>query len=164
MSNRQTTPADEALTSWRKQVDQQIGDLLQRPQGSPNGLMAVGGKVGTWAVLALNAAIWTAGATTPAYCLDADGFVHLRGFATTIAAATPSTPNTIGTLPAGYRPTNVTQIGWASWCGNNGGARNVASGLVLPSGVIQHDYSGGIAGSLYFVDLGGIAPFYAGGQ
>lgn len=104
MSNRQTSPPDEALTTWRKSVDAAIGDLQQRPQGSPNGLMAPGGAAGSWVPLTTFSGTWLAtniaGQQTPQYTMDADGFVHLRGF----VRNTVSFPaGIIATLPLGYR-------------------------------------------------------------
>lgn len=83
MSDRDKTPTSEALAAWRKSVDAAISQLQLRPIGSPNGLIVKGGGAGTWTPITVFSGTWSAttvaGQQAPAWALDANGFVHLRG-------------------------------------------------------------------------------------
>lgn len=166
MSDRQTTPIKKALTDWRQTVDAAIKNLQQRPVGSPNGLIVPGGATGTWLTLPANGLVWNGGGGGGfgplAYTMDADGFVHLRGLAQTLAASTPAVPSLVATIPIGYRPAFNVPV--AVWLGNNGGNRSTGALIIGANGVINLESTGGLAGSLFFLDLSGVSPFYAGGQ
>lgn len=159
MSNRQTVPASQALTGWRKETDDRVLALEQRQPGSPNGLIVPGGQAGAWIALPL-AVGWApqaAGFGVPSYVLDADGFVHLRGVA---AKSSAIVNETFATLPAGYRPS--LEIVAACWCGSNA-TQNACRVDVQPNGAVifSTPSPGGTSG---FVSLDSVAPFYAGGQ
>lgn len=165
MSERNLPPRAEALTTYRKTVDERLNDLEQRTQGAPNGLLVPGGGAGDWIPLSGYAANWgvnTAGKGAPAYTMDADGFVHLRG---AVANAVNWASSAVATLPVGYRPQIVEDfiVPVAS-----AGAIGVGASMVeiSPSGVVF--FFAPIAGTqaanwaaVNAVSLSGIS-FYAG--
>lgn len=162
MSDRQTTPIKDSLPDWRKAVDSNDQTLLQRPIGSPNGLIVPGGGAGKWipfAAFAANWAVFGPPNAAPAYTMDADGFVHLRGLVAR-NTSTWATGQNIVALPTGYAPLAGHEFFAVASLGTTPGAAIVD---VLTDGTVNLFQTplAWTAGS--WVSLSGIS-FYAGGQ
>lgn len=155
MSNRAATPESDALAAWRKATDTSINALQQRPIGAGNGLIVPGGAAGTWLAMTLTSP-WVAGTLAPAYTMDADGFVHLRG---TVVLPT-AWAGTIWLPPAGYAP----RVEELAPCAAN--AASVGSAIVDVHPTLGVSFVGASvawANAASYVSLSGIR-FYAGAQ
>lgn len=157
MSNRNASPESDALATWRKGVDDSILRLQQRSPGA-NGLIVPGGGAGTWATMKLQSG-WAAltSAYTPAYVMDADGFVHLRGLLSH-ATSWPA-GSTIWTPPTGYAP-RIEEFTATACQGAAVGVAHIDShptlGLLLSA-------TSAAWGSSGWISLSGVS-YYAGGQ
>lgn len=154
MSDRQTTPARDALKDWRATVDDQIKALQQRPQGAPNGLMPPG-----WQPLQV-AAGYSAGGLPPAYALDADRFVHLRGIVEKTTSPPVVSGNVLFTLPVGLRPIqSMTFLVLGFAAGYPLAGRSWADIALDASGNMTFEIGGA---TFVAISLDSVPPFYAG--